>query len=141
MPVSLDAFWRWIVPLAINGHLLCDLSQAPWPLFHVLLYAEVRCKPFGSPVYKAYSQDLRLRVLRALDAGASQSQVAEQFAVSVATIKRYLKQRREVGHVPRDAQRDALSQQNGSRPTFIILLLCHLARIPQATSKQAAFVE
>lgn len=48
---------------------------------------------------KAYSQDLRLRVLRAIDAGASQSQVAEQFAVSVPTIKRYLKARRESGHV------------------------------------------
>jgi transposase len=48
---------------------------------------------------KAYSQDLRLRVLRAIDAGASQSQVAEQFVVSVPTIKRYLKQRRESGHV------------------------------------------
>src|SRR2546427_3907864 len=48
---------------------------------------------------KAYSQDLRLRVLRAIDAGASQSQVAEQVAVSVATIKRYLKARRETGHV------------------------------------------
>jgi transposase len=48
---------------------------------------------------KAYSQDLRLRVLRAIDAGASQSQVAEQFAVSVPTIKRYLKRRRESGHV------------------------------------------
>ena len=48
---------------------------------------------------KAYSQDLRLPVLRAIDAGASQSQVAEQFAASVATIKRYLKQRRESGHV------------------------------------------
>jgi transposase len=48
---------------------------------------------------KAYSQDLRHRVLRAIDAGASQSQVAEQFAASVATIKRYLKQRRESGHV------------------------------------------
>jgi transposase len=48
---------------------------------------------------KAYSQDVRLRILRVIDAGASQSQVAEQFAVSVATIKRYLKQRRENGHV------------------------------------------
>ena len=48
---------------------------------------------------KAYSQDLRQRVLRAIDAGASQSRVAEQFAVSVPTIKRYLKQRRETGHV------------------------------------------
>jgi|SRR6516162_2355929 transposase len=48
---------------------------------------------------KAYSQDLRQRVLRAIDTGASQAEVAETFAVSVATIKRYLKQRRETGHV------------------------------------------
>ncbi len=48
---------------------------------------------------KAYSQDLRQRVLRAVDAGASQAEVAETFAVSVATIKRYLKQRRETGHI------------------------------------------
>ncbi|GCE07795.1 hypothetical protein [Dictyobacter aurantiacus] len=38
-------------------------------------------------------------MLRAIDAGASQSEVAETFAISVATIKRYLKQRRETGHV------------------------------------------
>lgn len=48
---------------------------------------------------KAYSQDVRQRVLRAIDAGAIQDRVAEQFAVSVATIKRYLKARRETGHV------------------------------------------
>ena len=48
---------------------------------------------------KAYSQDLRQRVLRAIDAGHRQAEVAESFAVSVATIKRYLKQRRETGHV------------------------------------------
>jgi transposase len=48
---------------------------------------------------KAYSQDLRHRVLRAIDTGQSQAEVAKTFAVSVATIKRYLKQRRETGHV------------------------------------------
>ena len=48
---------------------------------------------------KAYSQDLRHRVLRAIDGGQSQAEVAETFAVSVATIKRYLKQRRETGQV------------------------------------------
>src|SRR5713226_7330296 len=48
---------------------------------------------------KAYSQDLRRRVLRAVDAGQSQAEVAKTFAVSVATVKRYLKQRRETGHV------------------------------------------
>ena len=48
---------------------------------------------------KAYSQDLRQRVLRAIDSGESQSETAETFAVSVPTIKRYLRQRRETGHV------------------------------------------
>ncbi len=48
---------------------------------------------------KAYSQDLRQRVLRAIDAGHSQAEVAKTFAVSVATIKRYLKLRRETGHI------------------------------------------
>jgi transposase len=48
---------------------------------------------------KAYSQELRQRVLRAIDQGKSQAEVAETFAISTATIKRYLKARRERGHV------------------------------------------
>jgi len=48
---------------------------------------------------KAYSQDLRQRVLRAVDQGHNQAEIAKTFAISVATIKRYLKQRREIGHV------------------------------------------
>src|SRR2546428_6335628 len=48
---------------------------------------------------KAYSQDLRQRVLRAIDQGKSQAEVAETFAISTATLKRYLKARRESGHV------------------------------------------
>jgi transposase len=48
---------------------------------------------------KAYSQDLRQRVLRAIDQGKSQAEVAETFAISTATIKRYLKARRERGQV------------------------------------------
>jgi transposase len=48
---------------------------------------------------KAYSQDLRRRVLRAIDQGKSQAEVAETFAISTATIKRYLKARRERGDV------------------------------------------
>src|SRR5205809_478238 len=48
---------------------------------------------------KAYSQDLRQRVLRSIDQGKSQAEVAETFAISTATLKRYLKARRESGHV------------------------------------------
>src|SRR5215470_5430664 len=38
---------------------------------------------------KAYSQDLRQRVLASSDAGFSQAEVAETFAISLATLKRY----------------------------------------------------
>ena len=48
---------------------------------------------------KAYSQDLRERVLRAVDSGMPRAEIIKTLAVSQATIKRYLKQRREMGHV------------------------------------------
>jgi transposase len=48
---------------------------------------------------KAYSQDLRERVLRAVDLGRPRAEIVRLFGVSSATIKRYLKQRREEGHV------------------------------------------
>jgi transposase len=43
---------------------------------------------------KAYSQDLRERVLRAADLGRPRAEIVQLFGVSLATIKRYLKQRR-----------------------------------------------
>ncbi len=48
---------------------------------------------------EAYSDDLRQRILRAVDQGHRQAEIAAAFQVSVATIKRYLKQRRETGQV------------------------------------------
>jgi transposase len=48
---------------------------------------------------KPYSQDLRERVLRAVDTGMPRADIVKSLAVSPATIKRYLKQRRETGHV------------------------------------------
>lgn len=48
---------------------------------------------------KAYSKDLRLRVLAAVDWGMPRAQVAKTFGVSVSTIKRYLRLRRETGDV------------------------------------------
>src|SRR5215469_9584833 len=48
---------------------------------------------------KAYSDDLRQRIVRAVDQGHRQAEIAAAFQVSVATIKRYLKQRRETGHL------------------------------------------
>jgi transposase len=46
---------------------------------------------------KPYSKDLRLRVLSAVDAATPREEVAKTFSVSVPTIKRWLKRRRETG--------------------------------------------
>jgi transposase len=48
---------------------------------------------------KPYSQDLRERVLRAVESSMPRADIVTTFAVSLATIKRYLKQRRESGHI------------------------------------------
>jgi transposase len=48
---------------------------------------------------RAYSQDLRERVLRAVDQGHPRTEIVQLFGVSLTTIKRYIKQRREEGHV------------------------------------------
>jgi transposase len=48
---------------------------------------------------KPYSKDLRLKVLEAVDRGMPRREVAQIFGVSVPTIKRWLKRRRETGEV------------------------------------------
>src|SRR5215204_2796337 len=48
---------------------------------------------------KPYSKDLRLRVLSAVDAGTPREEVAKTFSVSMPTIKRWLRRRREIGDV------------------------------------------
>ena len=48
---------------------------------------------------KAYSVDLRAKVLRAVDQGYPRAEIVKLLGVSLATIKRYLKQRRETGTV------------------------------------------
>ena len=51
---------------------------------------------------KAYSEDLRLRVIAAVDGGMPRSEAARVFGVGRATVKRSLQLRREtVGLVPR----------------------------------------
>ena len=46
-----------------------------------------------------YSKDLRIRVLSAVEHGVPREEVARTFSVSVPTIKRWLKRRRETGDV------------------------------------------
>jgi transposase len=48
---------------------------------------------------RAYSQDLRLRILHAIDQGKPRAEIIKTFDVSRSTIKRYLKLRRETGDV------------------------------------------
>jgi transposase len=48
---------------------------------------------------KPYSKDLRLRVLAAADRGVPREEVAKTFSVSVPTVKRWLKRRRETADV------------------------------------------
>jgi transposase len=48
---------------------------------------------------KPYSKDLRLKVLDAVDRGMPRKEVARVFGISVPSIKRWLKLRRESGDV------------------------------------------
>lgn len=48
---------------------------------------------------RAYSYDLRQRILHAVDQGKPRAEIIKSFDVSQATIKRYLKLRRETGDV------------------------------------------
>jgi transposase len=48
---------------------------------------------------KAYAVDVREKVLRAVDRGYPREEIIKLLAVSRATIKRYVKQRRETGSV------------------------------------------
>lgn len=48
---------------------------------------------------KAYSEDLRKRVVDTVEQGYPRTEIVKMLGVSLATIKRYLKQYRERGHV------------------------------------------
>ena len=48
---------------------------------------------------RAYSSDLRQRILHTVDQGTARAEVAALFQVSLSTIKRYLRQRRQTGQL------------------------------------------
>jgi transposase len=54
---------------------------------------------------RAYSLDLRERVVAAVDAGVSQPQAAARFGVSLRTVERYLARRRATGSLAATEQR------------------------------------
>src|SRR4051794_4930687 len=51
------------------------------------------------PSMNAYSKDLRLKTLAAIERGIPRVEVSELFGVSLSTIKRWLKRRRQTGGV------------------------------------------
>jgi transposase len=65
----------------------------------------------GIPVrVRAYSMDLRERIVAAVDGGMTQDQAAVTFGVSVNTVGRYLARRRDIGSLAPTVQR------HGPRP-------------------------
>src|SRR5512135_1021495 len=86
---------------------------------------------------KAYTQELRERIVAAVDHGVPREEVAEVFGVGLSTIKRYLKQRREAGNLaakpipgrpPKKLGplRDSLSQQLVTVPDATLEQRCQL---------------
>ena len=86
---------------------------------------------------KAYSKDLRIRVLDAVDRGVPRPEVAEQFQVSLRTIKRWLHRRRELGHLAVSPRPGAPARKMGPLRTG---LLPHLEARPDARAPEARVV-
>src|SRR5260221_4909472 len=79
---------------------------------------------------RAYSQDLRQRILHAVDQGKPRAEIIKMFEVSRATIKRYLKRRRETGEVRVKAIPGRPSKKGAALQAG---LLSQLAAHPDAT--------
>src|SRR5215211_1022141 len=102
---------------------------------------------------RPYSLDLRERIVRAVDAGATQAAVAEAFSVGRATVQRYVAQRRRGSLAPRPipgraarigpAQVPALRAQVEASPDATLAEHCarwagaHGVRVSIATMQRA----
>src|SRR6266542_1104892 len=79
---------------------------------------------------KAYSEDLRLRIIAAVDGGMSRSAAARVSGVGRATVKRYLQLRQQTGAL-------ATRPRHGPPPTktaaLRAMLLARLEAAPVAT--------
>jgi transposase len=80
---------------------------------------------------RAYSRDLRQRILAAVDDGASQRTVAERFGVDVRTVRRYLAKRRATGSI--DPEKNPGGRPSRIRPEQQPLLMAQLRLHPTAT--------
>ncbi len=84
---------------------------------------------------KAYSVDLRQRIVDAVDAGMPRGEAARLFQVSVATIKRYLQRRRTTGSL---APGRSPGRTPGIAPAQYPTLAAQVAAHPDDTLAQHA---
>jgi transposase len=86
---------------------------------------------------KAYSSDLRAKILAAVDDGMSKMEAARVFRVGISTIKRYARQRHQTGSLEpkrhpgrpptiRPAQRELLWAQVAAHPAAFLDEQCAL---------------
>lgn len=98
---------------------------------------------------KAYSEDLRQRIVHSVISGQDIYDVAERFSVSSRTISRYLKQHREHGHLhPKPhpgrtpiltpEQQKALRQQLRDHPSLTLQERCDLLQHEQGVQVSIA---
>jgi transposase len=79
---------------------------------------------------RAYSDDLRQRIVRAVETGMPRAEAAHLFAVSERTIKRYLRQWREAGDL---APRTSPGRPRAITPDDHARVRAQLADAPDAT--------
>ncbi len=79
---------------------------------------------------KAYSEDLRIRVLAALDGGMSVTQTASTFQVSVSSIRRWRTQQAALGHL---RPKRPPGRPRKIAPSTETRLRAHLSATPDAT--------
>jgi transposase len=82
---------------------------------------------------RAYSVDLRERIMAAVDAGQARQEVARRFAVSLATISNYRRLRRETGGL---APRPRVGDRPEIGPERYPQLVAQLRAAPDATLEQ-----
>jgi transposase len=68
---------------------------------------------------KAYSEDLRERVIRAVEAGRPREEVAARFEMSVPTIERWLRLKRETGGLTRRPVPGAVAVKTAGLPAAL----------------------
>jgi transposase len=79
---------------------------------------------------RPYSEDLRVRVVRRVEAGHSVREVAETFGVSVASVVKWSQRKRQTGSVAAKPMGNRLARSLADQRDW---LLCRIAEKPDVT--------